>query len=111
VGLPNEALKEQGHVKNRSECPSPKRKRPSTSLAESVGMGSRINQRGKISTASSSSVEEDAGGRDEEESKPSLVTSGAPIYSSPGQEVVQDQATTLGKIPCGWTRVKLEPDC
>jgi hypothetical protein len=114
VGLPNEALKEtdqaQGHVKNRSEYPSPNRKRPSTSLVESVGMGARINQRGKA-TASSSSVEEYGGGRDEAESKPSLVTSGAPIGSSPGQEVVQEQATALGEIPYGWTRVKLEPDC
>jgi hypothetical protein len=111
VGRPNEALKEtdeaQGHVKNRSECPSPKRKRPSASLIESGQMAAtRADQRGEA-TGSSSYVEEDGGGRDEEESKPSPVTSG----SYPGQEVVPEQATTLGEIPYGWTRVKLEPDC
>jgi hypothetical protein len=117
VGLPNEALAEkeeqaQGQVKNLSECPStPKnRKRPSTCLAKGVQTGARTNQRNKA-TGSSSSVEEDGVGRDEEDSKLSLVTSGARIGSSPGQEVVQEQATTLGEIPYGWTPVKLEPDC
>jgi hypothetical protein len=56
-------------------------------------------------------VEEDGSGCDEEDSKPSLVTSGARIGSSPGQEVVQEQATTPREIPYGWSRVKLEPDC
>jgi hypothetical protein len=118
VGLPNEALKEtdqqaQGHVKNRSERPSSKRKRPSTSLVESGGMGARTNQRGKATaTGSSSYMEEDDGGRDEGDSKPSLVTSSAArMGSHPYQEVVQEQATALGEIPHGWTRVKLEPDC
>jgi hypothetical protein len=73
-------------------------------------MGARINRRGKTTT-SSTSVEKDGVGRDEEDSKPSVVTSGARIGSSPDQEVIQEQATTLGEIPCGWTRVKLEPDC
>jgi hypothetical protein len=56
-------------------------------------------------------VEEDGGGSDEEESKPSFVTSGARIGSSADQEVVQAQAPTLGEIPYGWIRIKLEPDC
>jgi hypothetical protein len=84
---------------------------PSTSLVGSGGMGARTSQRGKA-TASSSSVKENGGGSDEEDSKPPLVTSSAVrIDSSPDQEVVQIQATTLGEIPYGWTRVKLEPDC
>jgi hypothetical protein len=117
VGLPNEALKEtdqaQGHAKNRSECPFPNRKRPSASLVESGGSDAGTNQRGKATADSSSiSVEEDGGGCDEDESKPSLVTGGAARKGShPDQEVVPEQATTLGEIRCGWTQVKLEPDC
>jgi hypothetical protein len=114
VGLSNYALKEtehaQGHLKNRSECRSPNRKRPSTSLVESGGMGPRTNQRGK-DTASSTLAEKDGGGRDEEYSKPSLGTNSARIGSHSDQEVVQEHAITPGKIPYGWTRVKLEPDC
>ena len=106
MGLPNEALKEtdqaaQGHIKDRSEFPSPNRKRRSTSLVESGGMVARTNQR-------------DGGGRDKKDSKPSLVTSGEPIGSGPGQDAVQEEASPdqiLSKIPSGWTRVKLEPDC
>jgi hypothetical protein len=57
-------------------------------------------------------VEEDGGGRDEEDSNPSLVTSrGARIGSYPDQEVVQEAATTLDKIPSGWTRAKFGTDC
>jgi hypothetical protein len=117
VGLRNEALvKEeidhaQAHLKTRSECPSPpNRKRSSAFLAEGGEICARIKQRGNA-TASSRSLEEDGDGRSEEDSKPSLVTSGAPIGSSPGQEVVQEQAPALGEIPHGWTRVKVEPDC
>jgi hypothetical protein len=63
-------------------------------------------------TDACSSVEEDGGGRDEGDLKPSPVTSSAArIGSHPYQEVVQEQATTLGEIPHGWTRLKLEPDC
>jgi hypothetical protein len=63
-------------------------------------------------TGSRSPVGEDGVGRDDEDSKPSLVTSSAPIGSYPEQEVVQEEATpTPGEIPSGWTRVKLEPDC
>jgi hypothetical protein len=89
------------------------RKNDSLAIRKSGGIRARTNQRCKAKT-SSSSVEEDGCGRDEEEdSKPSLVTSSAaPILgSSPGQEAVQEQVTTLGEIPYGWTRVKLEPDC
>ncbi len=130
MGLPNEALKETdqalGHlVKNRSECPSPNRKRPSTSLVESGGMGARTNQRGKAAGSSGCAKEDGGAGRGEEDSKPSLVTSSAARTGScMDQEVVQEdattpdeirsvqeQATTLGEIPYGWTRVKLEPDC
>jgi hypothetical protein len=116
MGLPNEALKETdqaapGLIKDRSECPSPNRKRRSTRLVESGGMGARTNKRGKA-TGSSTYVEEDGFGCDEEDSKPSPLTSiAARVGSSPGQEAVQEQATALGEIPYGWTRVKLEPDC
>jgi hypothetical protein len=61
-------------------------------------------------------VEEDGGGRDEEDSNPSLVTCSARIGSYPAKEVVvqavQEEAITApGELPYGWKRVKLEPDC
>jgi hypothetical protein len=72
----------------------------------------RTNRRGEATLSRSSSVEEDGGaGRDEEDSKPSAVTSNARIGSSPGEEVVLEQATSLAEIPLGWVHVKLEPDC
>jgi hypothetical protein len=112
LGLPNEALKEtdqaQGHVKTLSKGPYANRKRPSGCLAEGGQMGARKNQR-RNATGSSTFVEEDGGGWDEEDSK--AYTSCVRIGSSPGQAVVQEQATTLGEVPSGWTRVKLEPDC
>jgi hypothetical protein len=41
-----------------------------------------------------------------------MVTSSvARMGSSTDQDFVQEQATTLGDVPYGWTRVKLEPDC
>jgi hypothetical protein len=74
-------------------------------------MGARTCQRHNA-TVSSSSLEKEGGGpRFEEDSKPTLMTSGARIGSHSDQEVVQEQATTLGDIPYGWTRVKVEPDC
>jgi hypothetical protein len=76
---------------------------------------SRTKQRGNAATDSCSSVERDGGaGRDEQDSKPSLVTSrsSALIGFYPDQEVVQqEEAATPDEIPSGWTRVKLEPDC
>jgi hypothetical protein len=74
----------------------------------------RTNQRGASTATGTScgSVEEDGGGRDKEDSKPSLVTSSSVLTGSyPDQEVVQEEATTPDVIPSGWTRVKLEPDC
>jgi hypothetical protein len=68
-------------------------------------MVARTNQRGNA-TVSCSSVEKD-GGDDEEDSKPTPVTSSALIH----QEVVQEEAKPYYKIPSGWKRVKLEPDC
>jgi hypothetical protein len=70
----------------------------------------RTNQRGKA-TGSCSSVDENGGGRNEEDAKPSLVTSNALIGSYPDEEVVQEEATTPDEIPSSWTRAKLEPDC
>jgi hypothetical protein len=94
-----------GHVRKRFSA-----KVTTASAKRSILKGARRNQRGKA-TGTSSSVEENGGGRDEEDSKPCLVTSSAArIGSSPGQEAVQEQAATLGEIPYGWTRVKLEPD-
>jgi hypothetical protein len=65
------------------------------------------HQRGN--TAVSGSYVETYCGRDEEDAKPSAVTTSgsALIGSDPDQEVVQDEAI----IPSGWIRVKLEPDC
>ncbi len=99
--LPNEAIEEtepaQGHVRNRSECPSPNRKRTRTCLTErGQRMAARKTQRGDA-TGSCSSVEND-GGCDEEDSKPSPVTttSSALIGSDPVEEVVQEEATKEG---------------
>jgi hypothetical protein len=117
VGLPNKAQEEtepaQAHVRNRFECPSPNIKRRRTCLAESGTMVARTNQRGDAS-GSCSYVEKDSG-RDEEDSKPSPVTSSALILASyPDEEVVQEEATddeSDDELPSGWTRLKLEPDC
>jgi hypothetical protein len=73
-------------------------------------MAARKTQRGDA-TGSCSSVEND-GGCDEEDSKPSPVTSSALLLASyPEQEIVQEEATRDEIIPSGWTRLKLEPDC
>ncbi len=84
-----------------------------------MAASTRTNQRGAskaTGTSCGSVVEEDGGNREEEDSKPSLVTSSAlpSIVSYPHQEVVvREEATTPtpDEIPSGWTRVKLEPDC
>jgi hypothetical protein len=73
-------------------------------------MVAKTNQRGKA-IRTCSSLEADVGVRDEEDSRPSLVTSSALIGSYPDQDVGQEEATPPGEIPSGWTRVKLEPDC
>jgi hypothetical protein len=96
VGLPNETDQALGQVKKRSECPSSNRKRASACLAEGgQKMGARTNQRGKATSSSSTSVEEDGGGHVEGDSKPSLVTSGARIGSSPGQEVFKSNSSSV----------------
>jgi hypothetical protein len=78
VGPPNDAsVEEKAQEEGR-------RKGPSTCLAESGEMAARANQRCKA-TVGRSSVEE-------EDSKPSLVTSSALPGSSPSQEVVQEEA-------------------
>jgi hypothetical protein len=96
VGPPNETIEEtepgQGHTRNRFACPSPNRKRPRTSPL----VDARTNPR-DADTGSRSSVENDAGRRDEEDSTPSPP------------EVAQEEATR-SEIPVGWTLVKLEPD-
>jgi hypothetical protein len=72
-------------------------------------MAARTNPRGGA-IGKRSSVEKD-GGRDEEDSKPSLVTpSSALVASYPDQELVQ-KGSMHYKIPAGWKLVKLEPDC
>jgi hypothetical protein len=77
-------------------------KRPRTCPAESEQMAATTNPIGGA-IGSPSSVEEDVG-RDDEDSKPY-----PPSY--PDQEVVVPEEATLYKIPSGWKRVKLEPDC
>ncbi len=117
VHAPQEETEQaQGHVRNRTECPSPNRKRRRTNLAESGQMAAtRANQRRK-SAGCCSLMEEDRDGHDEEDSKPSLVASSSSsarllVASDPDQEVVQEARTTLREIPHGWTPVNLEPDC
>jgi hypothetical protein len=63
-------------------------------------MESMTNQRGKATGASCSSLETYGGPNEEEDSKPSLVTSIVLIDSSPDQEVVQEEAP--GQIPSAW---------
>jgi hypothetical protein len=98
VGLRNVTLEEtepgQVHVRNRFAFPSPNMKRPRTCLAESgQRMAATTNPRGDA-TGSYSSVEEKDGGREEEDSKPSLVTSSSALIASyPDQELVQEEAT------------------
>jgi hypothetical protein len=105
VGLPNETLEEtepgQGHVRNRVACPSRNViKRPRSCPAESEQMAPTTNPR-VSAIGNRSSVEKDHGGRDDEDSKPSLVTSSSPIVaSSPDQEVVQEKVHNT--IPSGW---------
>jgi hypothetical protein len=61
----------------------------------------RTKQRGKA-TGSCSSFEEDGGGLDEVDSKPSLVTSSAALIDPlPDQEVIQEEEAR-GEIPSGW---------
>jgi hypothetical protein len=73
-------------------------------------VATKPNQRVTATAGICSSVEKDGGGRDEEDSKPYLVTTSALIASDPDEEVVQEEATIHDVIPSGWTRVKLEPD-
>jgi hypothetical protein len=80
---------------------------------DSGHMAARTIQR-RNAPGSCSSLEKDGssvvvedGGRDEEKFKPSLVTSGEPIGSGPGQDAVQEEASPdqiLSEIPSGWTR-------
>jgi hypothetical protein len=94
-------------------CPPPNGKRPRSSscLAESRQIAARTNPRGSATSGSPSSVEND-GGRDDEDSKPSLVTSSSALLASyPDQEEVVQEEATHYKIPLGWKCVKLEPDC
>jgi hypothetical protein len=92
VGLSTETLEETE--------PGQGVKRPSSCLAESAQSSATTNPRGSA-IGNRSSVEKD-GGRDEEDSKPSLVTSiSALVASYPDQEVVREEATH-NTIPSGW---------
>jgi hypothetical protein len=109
VGLSKDSLEEtepgQG---NRFACPSPNVKRPSSRLAECAQITATTNPRGRA-IGIRSSVEKDCGS-DEEDLTPFLATSSRALAASyPDQEVVQEEAHY--KIPSGWKRVKLEPDC
>jgi hypothetical protein len=63
-------------------------------------MESMTNLRGKSTGASCISLETDGGRNEEEDSKPSLVTSNTLVASSLDQAVVQEEAP--GQIPSGW---------
>jgi hypothetical protein len=88
-----------------------------TAESGQIAASTSTNQRGASTATGTShgSVEEEDGvGRDEEDSKPSLVTStnGALLSGNyPDQEVVREKATAPDEIPSGWKRLKLEPDC
>jgi hypothetical protein len=74
-------------------------KRPRSCLAESEQIAARTNPRDSA-IGSRRPVEKD-GGRAEEDSKPSLVTSSSALVSSyPDQQVVQEDAHYT--IPSGW---------
>jgi hypothetical protein len=90
VGPPNEAPAEE---KAQDEG---RRKRPSTCLAESGGMGARTCQRGNA-TGCCSSVQEDGGVLYEEDSDPSLVTVNCLTGSSSSQAFVQEEAAPENK--------------
>jgi hypothetical protein len=66
----------------------------------------RTNREGNA-TGGCSVMGKDAG-PDEEDPRPSLVTSNEQICSDPDQEVVV--ANPDAYLPPGWTRTKLEPD-
>jgi hypothetical protein len=71
--------------------------------AERGEMGAGTNQRDKATATSSCSFVEEDSGRDDNDSKPSLVTSSdAPTGSYPEQEVVQEEEEAPGEIPSGW---------
>jgi hypothetical protein len=113
VGLPNEAPPEesgpaQGH--DRTNRPSPNRKRSSACLSETGLMAASANQGGNATGSSCSSVETDCG-IDQEDLNPSSVTSSTTIRLDLDQEVAQEEVTTPNEIPSVWTLVKLEPDC
>jgi hypothetical protein len=105
-----------GQVRNRLECPSPIRKQPRTRCGDSPREcekeGGRTNQGGNV--ARGSAAKKDGSGREEEDSKPSPVTSSstavARISSDTTQEVVQEEATPAACLPPGWTLQKVEPD-
>jgi hypothetical protein len=66
-------------------------------------MGAGTNQRDRATASSSYDSVEEHSGRDEKDSKPSLVTSSdAPMGSHPHQEDVQEEEAH-GEIPSGWT--------
>jgi hypothetical protein len=76
-------------------------------------MAATTNPRDGCAAIGSGSYVEKDGDRDEEDSKPCLVTSiSALVDSYPDQEeeVGQEEATR-NTIPAGWKCVKLEPDC
>jgi hypothetical protein len=65
-------------------------------------MGAGTNQRNRVTASSSCDSVEGRSGRDEKDSKPSLVTgSDAPMGSHPHQEDVQEEGAH-GEIPSGW---------
>jgi hypothetical protein len=100
-------------VRNGSECSSPKTsKRLRTSSGDSLRECDREAGRTHVRIkANVISPEKVGGDREEEDPKPSLVTSSAArIISDAVQEVVPEEATPVDYLPPGWTRQKLEPD-
>jgi hypothetical protein len=101
----------QGHVRNRFTCSSPANgKRSKACLAESgQDDAGRKDQRGNAD-ARGGSAKEDDGGREEEDSKPSLVSiSATQISSDTAQEAVQEAAASTpdAYLPPDWTFLSL----
>jgi hypothetical protein len=88
------------------------RTRSGDSLRQCGQETGRTNQRGTANARRSASKKDGVGGREEEDSKPSPVTSGdaGRISSATAQEVVQEEATPDAYLQPGWTSLQVELD-
>lgn len=111
---PQETEPQLGQVRKRLEFPTSDRKRPRTRSGGPLRVceqeAGRTNRRGDANTRGSP-AKKDGGSPEEEDCKPTLVTSSdARISSDIAQEVVQEVATPDAYLPPGWMFQKVEPD-